>query len=106
EATLLDLVEHLADWIHGVPLLIVALARPELLDIRSGWGGGKPDATTFLLEPLPADQTDQLVAALFEGATVPEGARRQIAAAADGNPLFAEQVIEMLLDDGHLERRS
>jgi len=106
DSTLLDLVEHLADWIHGVPLLILALARPELLDIRSGWGGGKPDATTFLLEPLPADQTNQLVEALFEGATVPEAARRRIAAAADGNPLFVEQVIGMLLDDGLVRRRS
>jgi class 3 adenylate cyclase len=104
ESTLLDLIEHLAEWIHGVPLLILALARPELLDVRSGWGGGKPDATTFLLEPLPADQTDQLVESLFEGAAVPEAARRRIAAAADGNPLFAEQVIEMLLDDGLVRR--
>ena len=106
DSTVLDLVEHLADWIHGVPLLILALARPELLDIRSGWGGGKPDATTFLLEPLPADQTDQLVEALFEGATVPVAARQRIASAADGNPLFVEQVIGMLLDDGRVRRRS
>ena len=105
DSTILDLVEHLADWIHGVPLLIVALARPELLDIRTGWGGGKPDATTFLLEPLPADETNQLVTALFEGASVPEAARQRIAAAADGNPLFVEQVIEMLLDDGLVRRR-
>jgi len=105
DSTVFDLVEHLADWIHGVPLLLLALARPELLDTRSGWGGGKPDATTFLLEPLPADQTDQLVEALFEGAGVPEAARRRIAVAADGNPLFVEQVIEMLLDDGIVRRR-
>jgi class 3 adenylate cyclase len=104
ESTVLDLVEHLTDWVAGVPLLLVALARPELLDVRSGWGGGKPDATTFLLEPLPSDQTDQLVEALFEGASVPEEARRRIAQAADGNPLFVEQVIEMLLDDGLLRR--
>jgi DNA-binding transcriptional ArsR family regulator len=104
DSTVLDLLEHLADWIHGVPLLLLALARPELLDTRSGWGGGKPDATTFLLEPLPSDQTDQLVEVLFEGAHVPEAARKRIAAAADGNPLFAEQVIEMLLDDGLVRR--
>jgi class 3 adenylate cyclase len=105
DPSVLALVEHLADWSHGVPLVLLALARPELLDLRSGWGGGKPDATTFLLEPLPADQTDQLVEALFEGAAVPEAARRRIAAATDGNPLFAEQVIEMLLDDGVVGRR-
>jgi class 3 adenylate cyclase len=106
DSTVLDLVEHLADWVHGVPLVLLALARPELLDVRPGWGGGKPDATTFLLEPLPSEQTDQLVEALFEGAAVPEAARRRIAAAADGNPLFAEQMIEMLLDDGLVRRRA
>jgi class 3 adenylate cyclase len=104
ESTILDLVEHLADWVHGVPLMLLALARPELLDIRSGWGGGKPDATTFLLEPLPTADTEQLVEALFEGASVPEAARTRIAAAADGNPLYVEQVIEMLLDDGLVRR--
>jgi class 3 adenylate cyclase len=105
ESTVLDLVEHLADWVHSAPLLLIALARPELLDLRSGWGGGKPNATTFLLEPLPSEQTDQLVEALFEGASVPEVARRRIASAADGNPLFAEQMMEMLLDDGLVRRR-
>ena len=104
ESTLLDLVEHLADWVHGVPLMLLALARPELLDTRSGWGGGKPDATTFLLEPLPTADTEHLVEALFEGAAVPDVSRDRIAAAADGNPLYVEQVIEMLLDDGHVRR--
>jgi len=104
DSTLLDLVEHLADWVHGVPLVLLALARPELLDVRSGWGGGKPDAITFLLEPLPAADTELLVEALFQGAAVPEQVRARIAAAADGNPLYVEQVIEMLLDDGLVRR--
>jgi class 3 adenylate cyclase len=104
ESTLLDLVEHLAEWVHGVPLLLLAMARPELLDLRVGWGGGKPDATTFLLEPLAAEETEHLVEALLEGGAVPPAARAKIAAAADGNPLYVEQVIEMLLDDGHVRR--
>ena len=77
---------------------------PELLDFRVGWGGGKPDATTFLLEPLPSADTEQLVEELLEGAAVTPLARQRIAAAADGNPLYVEQVIEMLLDDGLVER--
>ena len=104
ESTLLDLVEHVADWASGVPILLLAMARPELLDTRAGWGGGKANATTFRLEPLPQAQTEGLVDALLEGAAIPEEARARIAAAADGNPLYVEQVVEMLLDDGVVRR--
>ena len=48
EPTLLDLIEHLADWVRDAPVLIVCLARPELLDGRPGWGGGKLNATSML----------------------------------------------------------
>ncbi|HEV8402494.1 MAG TPA: hypothetical protein VGQ31_05620, partial [Candidatus Limnocylindrales bacterium] len=106
EPAILDLVEHLSEWVHGVPLLLLAMARAELLDIRLGWGGGKPDATTFVLEPLPPADTDHLIEALLEGATIVPHARERIAAAADGNPLYVEQVIEMLLDDGLVQRGS
>ena len=56
EATFLDLVEHLADWTRDAPILLVCLARPELLDVRPGWGGGKLNATVALLEPLSDDE--------------------------------------------------
>ena len=104
EPAILDLVEHVAEWVHGVPLVLLAMARPELLDLRIGWGGGKPDATTFLLEPLPTADTEHLVEALLEGASITPLALERIAAAADGNPLYVEQVIEMLLDDGLVQR--
>ena len=52
EATFLDLVENLADWTRDAPILLVCLARSELLDVRPGWGGGKLNATSILLEPL------------------------------------------------------
>ena len=87
EPAILDLVEHLSEWVSGVPLMLIAMARSELLDLRVGWGGGKPDATTFVLEPLPAADTENLVEALLEGATIAPIARQRIAAAADGNPL-------------------
>jgi class 3 adenylate cyclase/tetratricopeptide (TPR) repeat protein len=106
EPAILDLVEHLSEWVSGVPLMLIAMARPELLDLRVGWGGGKPDATTFVLEPLPSADTEHLVEALLEGATIAPIARQRIAAAADGNPLYVEQVIEMLLDDGLVLRGS
>ena len=52
EPTFLDLVEHVADWSRDAPILLLCLARPELLELRPGWGGGKLNATTVLLEPL------------------------------------------------------
>jgi hypothetical protein len=104
EPTLLELVEHLAEWITSVPVLLVVMARPELLDAQPTWGGGKPNATTFRLEPLPRADTEQLVDELLSGAALPGDARVRIAAAADGNPLYVEQVIEVLLDDGALRR--
>ena len=52
EPTLLDLIDHLADWTRDAPLLLICLARQELLETRPGWGGGKKYATTLTLEPL------------------------------------------------------
>jgi predicted ATPase len=93
--TFLDLVEHVADWTRDAPILLVCHARPELLDVRAGWGGGKMNATTFLLEPLDAGSIDVLLAHLV-GAQVATDLRRRIAAAAEGNPLFVEELVAML----------
>ena len=51
EPTLLDLIEHVADWVRDAPLLVVCMARPELLDARGSWGGGKHNATSIFLDP-------------------------------------------------------
>jgi hypothetical protein len=104
EPSLLDLLEQIAEWVHGLPVLLVSMARPELLDNRPSWGGGKPDSTTFVLEPLPAAETDELIDALFEGGRIDPAARARIAAATEGNPLFVEQLIEMLIDEGLVTR--
>ena len=98
EQTLLDLIEEAADWIRGTPILILCLARPELLDSRPTWGGGKLNATTVLLEPLTADQTDELIDALLAGTSLDGRVRERIREAADGNPLFVEQMLAMAAD--------
>ena len=103
EPTLIDLVEHLVDWSRGVPVLVVVLARPELLDARPTWGGGKLDAQTVLLEGLGADDTRALATALL-GADVDPALIARIEAVAEGNPLFLEHVIAMLVEDGQLVR--
>ncbi len=73
EPTLLDLIEHLADWMRTAPALIVCLARPELLDGRPGWGGGKLNATSILLEPLSEEESSLLIDALAAGNRCPPG---------------------------------
>jgi class 3 adenylate cyclase/tetratricopeptide (TPR) repeat protein len=100
--TLLDLVEHVADWTRDAPILLVCLARPDLLEARAGWGGGKMNATTFLLEPLNAASIDELLAHLLGGASVGAGMPRRIAAAAEGNPLFVEELVAMLAERDEL----
>jgi class 3 adenylate cyclase/tetratricopeptide (TPR) repeat protein len=99
EATFLDLVEHIADLSRGAPILLLCMARPELLDSRTGWGGGKVNATTVLLEPLAPDETALLIESL---ATLDGDLHARIQEAAEGNPLFVEEMVA-LLQAGHGE---
>jgi class 3 adenylate cyclase/tetratricopeptide (TPR) repeat protein len=102
--TFLDFIDHVSDWSRDAPVLIVCLARPELLDERPAWGGGKLNATTVLLEPLPEDECELLISNLLGDAALAADARARILDAAEGNPLFVEEMLEMLIDDGLLER--
>jgi class 3 adenylate cyclase/DNA-binding winged helix-turn-helix (wHTH) protein len=104
EPTFLELVEHVADLSRGAPIMLLCLARPELLDTRPGWGGGKLNATSILLEPLGEDDTHELIGNLLSHATLPPETSARIAAATEGNPLFAEELLAMLIDDGLLSR--
>ncbi len=104
EETFLELVEHLAGWSRGAPLLLLCMARPELLDVRPSWGGGKLNATSVLLEPLSDDECMQLVVNLVGEAHLAEEVEARIVEAAEGNPLFVEEVLSMLIDDGLLVR--
>ena len=100
--TFLDLLEHLAGWTRDAPILLVCVARPELLEARPDWGGGKTSAATLLLEPLDAESIDQLLAHLLGSASVGTGVPLRIAAAAEGNPLFVEELVAMLTERGEL----
>ena len=104
EATFLDLTEQLAEWSREAPLLVVALARPELLDRRPGWGGGKLNATNISLEPLKADECEKLIENLAGQAGLPREVEQRVIAAAEGNPLFVEEMVAMLVDEGRLVR--
>jgi class 3 adenylate cyclase/tetratricopeptide (TPR) repeat protein len=100
EETFLDLVEHVADWSRDAPIFLLCVARPDLLDLRPAWGGGKLNATAILLEPLPADDVDLLLENLLDGAELDSATRERILAAAGGNPLFVEEMIAMVREDG------
>jgi tetratricopeptide (TPR) repeat protein len=97
EETFLDLVDHIADLSRGAPLLLLCVARPELLDKRPGWGGGKLNATTLLLEPLTVDECRALIG-LHGG--VEEEVRARILETADGNPLFVEEMVALVRENG------
>jgi DNA-binding SARP family transcriptional activator len=100
---LLDFVDELVDHLSDVPLLVIATARPELLERRPGWAGGKPGALTILLPPLTPSHTTQLVAALLEQTTFPTEAHEALLARIGGNPLYAEQLCRMLLEHSRFD---
>ncbi len=100
---LLDFIEYLAQWASGGPLLLLCLTRPELLEIRPGWGGGKRNYTALSLESLTRDDTQSLLKELLGAQALPRELTTAINVA-EGNPFFIEEVLRMLIDSGHLRR--
>src|ERR671924_564877 len=99
ERTFLDLVDHVTDLARDAPILLVCVARPDLLDIRPGWGGGKLNTTTMLLEALTEAESIELVDNLLR-ARIDSEIKERIAAAAEGNPLYVEEMLAMLAENG------
>ncbi len=95
---LLDFVDHLVDWAAGVPLLVVAAARPELLSRRPGWGGGKPNSSTISLVPLSKDETARLVHGLLDRTVLSAELQSALVRHSGGNPLYAEEFARIALD--------
>jgi len=97
---LLDFLDDAVDWLRGVPLLVVGTARPELLERRPGWGGGKSNATTISLQPLPDEDATRLISALLHRPLQLADDERTLLERSGGNPLFAEQYVRMLSERG------
>src|SRR5438128_1795896 len=95
---LLDFVEHLADWVRDVPLLILCTARLELLERRPAWGGGKVNAATIALAPLTDEETAKLISSLSERPLLKAETQAALLDRAGGNPLYAEQYVRMLAE--------
>jgi class 3 adenylate cyclase/tetratricopeptide (TPR) repeat protein len=97
---LLDFVDYLVDWVTDSPLLVIGTARPELLERRPGWGGGKPNAATVSLSPLSDEDIARLLASLLEQAVMPAETQAPLLARAGGNPLYAEEYARMVSERG------
>ena len=92
---LLDFLDHLVDWVRDLPVYVLVFARPELGQVRPGFGAGR-NRSTLTLDPLDAVSMDQLVDALVPG--MPRAARSKITSQAQGIPLFAVETVRSLID--------
>jgi class 3 adenylate cyclase/tetratricopeptide (TPR) repeat protein len=102
EATFLEFVDHLAEEAKG-PVLLVCLARPEFLEFRQDWGE-QTHGVRIALEPLGEAEVGRVIEELLGQAQVDEDVRARIATASEGNPLFVEQLLEMMVEEGLLRR--
>ena len=100
EPTFLDLVEHVVASARDVPLLVVGLARPELLDARPSWQSPPDNAAVARLEPLAEREAAALLERALRGRVVEEGTGRRVLEAAEGNPLFLEQLLAIQAEHG------
>jgi class 3 adenylate cyclase/tetratricopeptide (TPR) repeat protein len=100
DESLLDFVDELVDWVSDAPLLVVGTARPELLERRPGWGGGKLNATTLALRPLSDEQTALLIGRLLAKPLIAAESQQALLERAGGNPLYAEQFSDLFLERG------
>ena len=98
EPTLLDLIEYVANFAQEAPLLLLCLARSDLYELRPGWAQPKPNATLVPLEPLAEEQAETLVEELGH---LQEEAKTRIVEAAEGNPLFVEQLVAHQAEAGN-----
>ncbi|GAC1436880.1 MAG: adenylate/guanylate cyclase domain-containing protein [Solirubrobacteraceae bacterium] len=96
---MLDLIEYLSQWLRA-PVLQVCLAREELLERRPSWGASRRTSASMFLEPLDAEETRELIASLLPGPSAESDVLDALAERSGGNPLFAEEMVQLLSEDG------
>ena len=100
---LLDFVDEVADRIRDAPILILCTSRPELLERRPGWGGGKANALTLSLPPLSNEETARVLAAVLEQPALEAEVQQALLERAEGNPLYAEQFAHVVAEVGTVD---
>ena len=98
EPALLELIDYLVDWLTA-PVLVICLARPELLESHPGWGGGRRRVSSLVLGPLGEDEALRLLDAHLAGRELNRTQRQRILETAEGNPLFVEQLLALSAED-------
>ena len=104
EPTFIELIDYIVDHSRDAPALLLCVARPELFDNHPGWGGGKRHVATTSLEPLRDDDTRRLITNLLGGGSLPAAVEKRIADLAEGNALFTEELLAMLVDEKRVVR--
>jgi class 3 adenylate cyclase/tetratricopeptide (TPR) repeat protein len=105
EVNFLDLVEYLAGFSSASPILLLCAARLDLLDVRSTWGSGAANVGSVRLDRLTSEESNLVIRNILVGAELDEPTRARIADVAQGNPLFVEEILRMLIDEGVLRKR-
>jgi class 3 adenylate cyclase/tetratricopeptide (TPR) repeat protein len=105
-SALLDLVEQLAENLADTKVLLLCTARIELLELRPTWGAGKQNATALSLAPLSPADAAHLLSSLLGEVQVPDDVRERVLASAEGNPFYLEEMLNMLIEEGALERQN
>jgi len=104
EPAVFEIVDGLAEGAQDAPLLLLCVARPQLLELQPTWGAGRANATTITLDALSTDETTTLIARLLDIDDLPTGLRTRVVQRSEGNPLFCEEFLRMLIDEGRVER--
>jgi tetratricopeptide (TPR) repeat protein len=104
EPPVVAMIDQLVERVADAPMLVICIARPEFLEQRRDWSSGKANSTTITLDPLSPHDTGTLISRLLEIEALPADLRAQIIERSAGTPLFCEEFIHMLIDEGHLVR--
>lgn len=102
ESALLEVIDGILDRMRGVPLALICVARPELTETHPRWSAGRTNASTMTLEGLDATETTTLISRLLDIDDLPAALRAEIATRSEGNPLFCEEFLRMLIEDGRV----
>lgn len=102
EPALIEVIDGILDRMRGVPLALICVARPELAETHPRWSVGRTNASTMTLEGLDATETTTLIARLLDIDDLPATLRAEIATRSEGNPLFCEEFLRMLIEDGRV----